>query len=169
MAPVAIQRLVVDHGRRRERSFWQSLAQTVVYRLNSPEGEIRSPEIVLNSHSESQLRLAFDARGGGIGNVPPTLQVGFVPQQLVFLARGEGPFVLAWGAAKVENAALPVTTLVPGYGADKKLAASPATLQAGQSMTPAVATAAVATASEIPQETRKALLWSCLLYTSRCV
>lgn len=163
LAPVAIQHLVFDHGRRREQTLWQNLTQAVIYRLNSPEGEIRSPPIVLNSHSESQLRLAFDARGGGIGNVPPTLQIGFVPQQLVFLARGDGPFVLAWGAAKIENAALSVTTLVPGYGADRKLAASPASLLASTLVPSGVATAAAATASEIPKETRKALLWSVLI------
>jgi hypothetical protein len=43
------------------------------------------------------------------------LEVGWLPRQVVFALRGEGPFELAFGHAQAEPGAYPVTTLVPGY------------------------------------------------------
>lgn len=127
LAPIRIQ-YFVPAASRRDRDSWETLAQTVAYRLQSPQGDVRSPDIPLNRPALDSLRLAVDGRIGGIGGAP-TLQIGFVPDVLVFLARGEGPFKLAWGAAGVQNAALPASTLIPGYRGDTKLDALTARLQ----------------------------------------
>ncbi len=36
---------------------------------------------------------------GGFGSQLPTIELGWTPRQLLFAARGEGPFTLAWGSA----------------------------------------------------------------------
>ena len=162
LVPLEIQRYIPESARRRHDGGWERIAQAVVYRLATPQGEILSPDVVINGGSESRLRLVIDPRSGGVGSVPPSVQVGFVAQQLVFLPRGDGPFVLAWGAAAVDNTALPITTLVPGYGAGKELQASPAVLQA--LAPPAVAAPAAApVAAEVSKEASKGLLWGVLI------
>ncbi len=164
LAPLQIQQYVRDADRHRERGHWQTMAQAVVFRLQSPQGEVRSPDIALQSAPLERLRLTVDARGGGIGGEAPTLQVGFVPHLLVFLPRGEGPFTLAWGAEGVTDAALPLATLMPGYVTERQLAASPAALQA-IAAPPAAAAAAspVAAAPEAPQGLPKLALWGILV------
>jgi hypothetical protein len=161
LAPLLIQRYAEGGQRRNDPGRWDNLAQAVAYRLTSPQGEVRSPDIVLNSHPENRLRLVSDLKSGGVGATPPSLQVGFVPHILVFLARGEAPFTLAWSTAGVDNAALTPAMLVPGYLDGQKLDASPATLQAQ----PGNQTAAVI--SNAPKESSgtasKGLLWAVLI------
>jgi len=163
LAPVDIQREGIARSRHHHRqppeNSWGSLAHTVVYRLQSPLGEVASADISLSGGVEHRLRLVLDGRSGGIGATPPSLQVGFVPQVLVFLARGEGPYVLAWGANDVEPAALPVATLLPGYDGRSALPAATASLV--PLSTPAQA-APVASAAA-PVTSSKWLLWSVLL------
>jgi hypothetical protein len=43
------------------------------------------------------------------------MRAGWVPQEIVFAARGTGPFLIAYGNVAAASSALPVTTLVPGY------------------------------------------------------
>ncbi len=136
LAPVTLQYLPAPQHRahrlgwhrRRDEPRWQDLTQTVVYRLQAPQGEVKSADIALYGTEANRLRLMVDTRSGGIGNTPPTVQIGFVPHVLVFLARGNGPFVLAWGASGVEPASLPLSTLVPGYDGAASLKAAPASL-----------------------------------------
>lgn len=160
LAPLAIQRQTTWTGRHRHREppRWQTLAQTVAYRLQTPQGEIRSADISLRGGVENHLRLAIDARGGAIGSLPPTIQIGFVPHVVVFLARGEGPFILAWGADGVGRADLPPATLLPGYDAARPPGATPASLAlpertAGQPATPA---------AEMPAVPTRWILWAVL-------
>jgi len=59
-------------------------------------------------------------KGGGLGSGLPRLTVGWVPQRLVFAARGQGPFQLAYGSVKMQPAAYPVETVVPGWRSDQQ-------------------------------------------------
>ena len=138
LTPLGIQgqSRFVSRRRHREEVRWDTLAHTVAYRLASPQGEIRSPDVELSGRVEDHLRLVIDGRTGGVGGEPPSLQVGFVPHVLVFLARGDGPFVLTWGAESVNRGELPIATLLPGYEGIHKLTATPATLSvSGESAT----------------------------------
>lgn len=167
LVPLDIQHEVlasVGRHHPRPRQYWETLAHAVVYRLEAAPGEVKSADISLPGGVENRLRLVIDARSGGIG-APPELQLGFVPQVLVFLARGKGPFTLAWGADGVAPAALPVSTLVPGYAGTGKLAASMATLvplEASQNKGPATGKAASAVAATA-NISSKWILWSVLL------
>ena len=144
--------------RRHEEPRWQYLAQTVVYRLQAPQGEVKSADIELHGEVANRVRLAMDARGGGIGSAPPVLRIGFVPHVLVFLARGDGPFVLAWGASGVAPAGLPLSTLVPGYDGSASLNAAPASLPPLK----IVQVRPPAPAGDVPSPSSKWVLWAVL-------
>lgn len=135
LAPFAIQQPAIRRGRHRHRDEpdWESLAQSVAYRLDTPQGEIRSPDVVLHGLVAKRLRLSLDQRAGPLGGTAPTLQVGFVPQAIVFLARGEGPFMLAWGANDLRRGDLPLATLMPGQDGSAPLQAAVASLETPQS------------------------------------
>lgn len=45
----------------------------------------------------------------------PQLEVSRPGRQIVFVARGEGPFTLAFGDLQLGPAALPIDALLPGY------------------------------------------------------
>jgi hypothetical protein len=106
---------------------WQEVASGVLYRLTHAGGEVVNTDFSVGAGSREQWLLRVDSRGGGIGSGLPHVEVGWVPQQLVFVARGEGPFVLAYGNARVKPADLPIQTLVPGWRSDAELTAATAT------------------------------------------
>jgi len=94
---------------------WRSLARGVVYRLRRGESEITSPELTVGLSTDRYWLLRVDQRGGGIGAGSPRLEAGWVPHSLVFAARGEPPFQLAYGNRDAKPAGYPIETLIPGY------------------------------------------------------
>ncbi len=107
---------------------WRLAASATVYRLNQGGQSFVSDDVIVRPTRERYWMVRADPRGGGLGGGVPKLTAGFVPQQVLFVARGAGPYVLAFGSAKAAGAALPVATLVPGYRDDKPLEAAHATL-----------------------------------------
>lgn len=157
LAPMQVQRYLPP-APNRQNGTWETIAQSTAYRLQSPKGEVHSPDISLDTAPAQQLRLAFDASGGGIGNAAPSMQIGFVPQTLVFLARGNGPFTLNWGAASVTQAEMPAATLLPNYRDDQEVAATVATLEPIAAMS----SAGAAPAASAEAGKSKGLLWAIL-------
>jgi hypothetical protein len=47
-------------------------------------------------------KLSTDEARGGFGGEPPALRVGYRPDDLVFVARGEPPFEMAFGSRGLE-------------------------------------------------------------------
>jgi hypothetical protein len=109
LAPIRVS------GRSEAKGPWQSLSQGLLYRLPENGVEIRQDELPLPGWAMQQLRLQVDERGGGLGVEPPQIKVAVRATQLVFLQRGSPPYRLALGRAGAESAALPLSTLIPGY------------------------------------------------------
>jgi hypothetical protein len=78
--------------------------------------------------------------------------------QLVFLARGAGPYTLALGSATVKAASLPLSTLIPDYSAAKLAALGKATVDSGAVVTPAATAPTV-----LGTNWKKIGLWAVLL------
>jgi len=97
---------------------WRRVTNGVAYRLRKGGGEIESPDLIAGPATERYWLLRVDQRGGGIGSSTPTLEVGWVPHQLVFVARGSAPFQLTYGKRDAQAAAYAIETLVPGFRAD---------------------------------------------------
>ena len=101
--------------RSNDKQPWRRLSDTVLYRLATKGEDFLSPDIELGGESIAELQIKLDARAGGVGAIPLQVKIAIAPQQLVFLARGDGPFTLAWGLVGANASALPLTTLVPAY------------------------------------------------------
>ena len=94
---------------------WRMVASTVVYRLNSTDGTTSvNPALTLNTRLDAQLRVE-PQRGYRLSGVPLTLAIEYPPVHAIFVASGSGPFVVAAGKVGLETAALPTSTLIPGY------------------------------------------------------
>jgi hypothetical protein len=106
---------------------WQAVASGVLYRLMHDGREVVNADLSPSGRGWEQWMLRVDPRGGGIGSGMPQVEAGWLPQQLVFVARGQGPFVLAYGNARAKPADLPIQTLVPGWRSDAELKAATAT------------------------------------------
>jgi hypothetical protein len=149
------------------------LVDTVVYRLAQAGGEARSPVLALDGAAYSRLRLRTAGPVSVLGATPPTIAVGATPRTLVFLAQGGAPFSLAWNAAPdtgtvegaVPGAPLALSTLIPGYAADKPVVADEASVALPVAAVEAAVTAAAL--APIPDAarqdpSRKWWLWGAL-------
>ncbi|MDH4190963.1 MAG: DUF3999 domain-containing protein [Betaproteobacteria bacterium] len=94
---------------------WTAVTHAVVYRLKQDGRELVSAEISVNANSRRYWLLRADANSGGIGAGVLTVKAGWTPREIVFAARGAGPFRLAYGNARARSSALAIETLVPGW------------------------------------------------------
>jgi hypothetical protein len=110
-------------SRERADQPWRPVARSVVYRLRQGGGEVASPEISIGTNADRHWLLKVDQRGGGLGSGAPVMHAGWIPHQVVFAARGEPPFQLAYGNRQAKPAAYGIQTLIPDYrdGAIQKI------------------------------------------------
>jgi len=145
-------------ARSREQDPWRALTNGVLYRLPQDGREVRLDELSLPGWPVRQLRLKVDARGGGLGQQAPTAAFAVRATQLVFLARGEPPYRLVVGRSAATSAALPISTLIPDYSAERLAALARAEVDVG------AAQAAVADVPATPNTDWKRWgLWAVLL------
>jgi hypothetical protein len=137
---------------------WRPVSSLVTYRLRQDAGEVSAPPLAVAPVTYRYWLLRVDPKSGGLGRGQPRMRAGWIAQEIVFAARGTGPFLIAYGNASAASSALPVSTLVPGY-----------TL-AGQPLGAiAVAHAGVAAPlghleqAKPPREYRRATLWGVLI------
>lgn len=128
VAPIELR--VRDH----RNAAWQHVTSTVVYRLERDGKEIASPMLELSPQSGRYWLLHVDPRAGGIGAGLPTLKAGWTPRQLIFVARGRGPFTLAFGNRDAPATHLPLASLLPGYKTGAETALPAARLLAAASL-----------------------------------
>jgi hypothetical protein len=115
-------------GRAKGAEQWRQKTGATVYRLRRGDAEVTSPEIAVGAAGETEVLLKADPKGGGIGAGVPVIHLGWIPQKLVFAARGGGPFQLAYGSASAKPAAFAIDALIPGYKSDAQFNAETASL-----------------------------------------
>ncbi len=93
---------------------WQSVASATFYRLVRDGAEIESPPLAIGRRPARYWSIQLDPRSPAIG-AAPALEAEWRPAQLVFVARGEGPYQLAFGNPDARRAILAVSELIPGY------------------------------------------------------
>lgn len=94
---------------------WRPVTSGSVYRLLRNGTEVISPDLAFVTTSAHYWLVRVDSRGGGLGSGALGLDAGWLPQRLVFAARGAGPFQIAWGNRSARPAEYSVDTLIPGY------------------------------------------------------
>lgn len=82
---------------------WQSVTNATLYRIEQNGRKFLSDDLQINRDSRRHWLLRVAQQGGGLGSDVPNLQVGWLPDQVMFLARGRGPFQLAYGAVGVKS------------------------------------------------------------------
>jgi hypothetical protein len=102
-------------ARDRSERAWRPVTRGVAYRLRRNGSEITNPDLTVGVTADRYWLLRVDQRGGGVGAGAPKLEAGWVPHTLVFAARGEPPFQLAYGNREAKPAGYPIETLIPGY------------------------------------------------------
>jgi hypothetical protein len=116
------------HARDREEAPWRQVSSALVFRLQRDGAQVDSPDVQVTPTADRQWLLRADPRGGGLGGGEVTMEVGWLPHEIVFAARGKWPFSLAFGGKLVKPEALAVGSVVPGYREDKELQAAAATV-----------------------------------------
>ena len=92
---------------------WQYRGSTLLYRLTVNGTNIEQSIVNINSNRGTQWLLRFDQEGGGIGSGIPRVKFSWHPQQLVFVARGEAPYSVVWGSARVAPVNINAKQLLP--------------------------------------------------------
>jgi Protein of unknown function (DUF3999) len=115
-------------ARQKTNGDWQPVTDATAYRLRDRDAEVTSPEIAVISHGERYWLLRIDQKGGGLGTGMPVISVGWVPQKLVFAARGAGPFQLAYGNVGAKSVGYSIDSLIPGYKTDAEFRVKAASL-----------------------------------------
>jgi hypothetical protein len=154
LAPVTL------YGRRESSLPWQRLSSGLLYRLTQNGQDVVQDELQLPGQTVQQLKLIVDERGGGLGAEAPALHFAVRATQLVFLARGSGPYTLALGNPTVKAANLSLSTLIPDYSAKRLAALGQANVDGGS-----VATQTTTARSPVVAGTdwKKIGLWAVLL------
>ena len=91
---------------------WLHHFNGVLYSLDRPDGALRNAEVETPPIRRRYFKLAIAEKGGGLGGGAPALEVAWLPEQLVFVARGAGPFALGYGRARAPAARFDAATLI---------------------------------------------------------
>jgi hypothetical protein len=108
---------------------WQLRHQGLFYDLEREGHRLRSEPVKLSPLGHSMWRLEVEQSGGGLGSGIPQLEVTWHPQRLLFIARGEMPFTLAFGPQQTEAQKVTIDPLlrrINGGGASAGLIKSAA-------------------------------------------
>ena len=98
---------------------WQHVIHGRLYRLTIPDApELTNTAIGIPVTSARYWKVRVATSGGGLGHGLPTLVAGWLPDNLLFVARGAPPFQLLYGNAAATPLAVPAQSLTQPGGAD---------------------------------------------------
>ncbi|MBV5263879.1 DUF3999 domain-containing protein [Pinisolibacter aquiterrae] len=87
------------------------LGPVMVVKTGVEEATVRP--IAVAPTGDRLWRMQVDTRSGGFGKGEPTVDIGWQPATVTFLARGAGPFELALGGVGGPSGAMPRAALLP--------------------------------------------------------
>ena len=114
---------------------WRSIAAGDFFRLGEQVSERRNAPFEIGQDLDRFWLARFD-RAPATSSASPRLQVTWDAQDIVFLARGPGPYQLAYGNGAVTAASSPLAALLVGMNVVKVTAGAPMTLGGADRMTP---------------------------------
>ncbi len=94
------------------KASWQLRFQGLLYNLQRDGRTLTNDAFRLAVVDNPDWRLEIETDGGGLGKGDPVLEMGWVPYRIDFVARGDGPFVLAFGAADVTKSHSDISSLI---------------------------------------------------------
>ena len=108
---------------------WQARARSVGYRLQGETATREGLPVAITLTRDPLWRVSPERPE--TAGVAARLQLGWVPEEIVFVARGAGPYVLAVGHPDKAPAWLPPATIVPGYGSEAEQVLAIASIAGG--------------------------------------
>ena len=158
-------RLKANRSAERAGPTWDDVAEANVYWLTQPAGapDLHSPPLRLGGESWSALRLETFGPISQLGHTAPTIRIGARPRQLVFLARGTGPYVLARATATEKTAPMSLAALMPARAPDAPLPEATATVAPPVAASVPSSPVADAVKAGAPTSSNSPWLWAALL------
>jgi hypothetical protein len=98
---------------------WSPLGISTLYRFTGRGEEQSQGNVDAAGRLVQGVRIV--ARGAGWGEGAPVVRALVEPRVLVFNARGQAPFLLAWGARAAGAAAMDARDRIPGHDADASI------------------------------------------------
>jgi len=140
---------------------WMRRVQGFFYYIELETESLVGEPLAVSMSMDRHWRVTVDASESTIGKAVPQLEVGYRPHDLFFIARGTGPFTLAYGSSRVEPLKINAAGLFAGIGKQRtnglerwvQPAGPPVVLGGPQRLAPSPKT--------LP--TRLIVLWSILL------
>jgi len=112
--------------RERAEEPWRFAGSATAYRLTRNGAELTNPDVRVAVNPDRYWRILVDQKGGGFGAGEVTLELGWLPHEVLFAARGAGPFTLAYGNKLAKPGAAPLQAVLPQDEKLEKLAAGTA-------------------------------------------
>jgi len=107
-------------SREKSADKWGPVTRAVVYRMKQGGVELISPDVLIATNSHRYWLFRADPATGGVGAGRLRVNAGWTPREIVFAARGNGPFRLSYGNSKAQAGALSIENLVPGWRTDQE-------------------------------------------------
>ncbi len=85
---------------------WQYRGSALLYRLDANGVRVEKKAVHVTASRDPYWIIRVDQQGGGLGSGLPAVELSWQPQNLVFVARGQPPYRVVWGSARVK----PVST-----------------------------------------------------------
>ncbi|MGL4996714.1 MAG: DUF3999 family protein, partial [Deefgea sp.] len=139
-------------SRPRSDAAWQARWQGVLFRIKNNAIETSNTPAMFSPNNHTEWRLQIETQGGGIGNGQAKIEMGWSPSTLLFVARGNSPFTLAYGNKTIGSAAQSETDLL----------LTPSSVIPNASVASAVLNPNP-TAQSDPAQQKKWLLWGALI------
>lgn len=95
---------------------WTRRYGGLFYRIDVDATPMTSAPQAVAISMDRHWRLTVDASDSTIGRAVPRLEIGYRPHDLFFIARGKGPFTLAFGSALAKPLKVNVSALFDGIG-----------------------------------------------------
>lgn len=139
---------------------WSVRRSSLVFKMRIQGHDVSNGDIEFPPCSDRYWLMRVDRSGGGLGQRAPRLAMGWVPEKLVFVARGTPPFTLACGSAR---------SRVDGEGGDELLAGFKKLGKGNAAAGTAVIGPRTVLGGEaalrprlVPGDWKNAVLWACL-------
>ncbi len=93
---------------------WRRRLKGLFYRIDVDHTSLTSSPRAVTISIDRYWQLSVDASDSTIGSAVPRLEIGYRPHDLFFIARGSGPFTLAYGNTLAEPLKVNVAALFDG-------------------------------------------------------
>lgn len=90
---------------------WYGRYQGLLYDVQFESHQLKTPDRQLNVTTHRYWRMQLLGKEAQLGGMPK-LRLGWIPEQLYFMAQGEPPFTLAYGSARVGPLSTPLGQLM---------------------------------------------------------